>query len=149
VERMCALAGVSRTGYYRHWEASRPRQAETVLRDRIQRLALDHRHYGYGRLTASLKREGWPVNHKRVLRIARGDNLLCLRRRRFVLATTQSDHAKSVAPRSPIGPLSRAIPRELRWVAPPVGFPATTDGRQLWPRYTQARTRTSASDPPT
>jgi transposase InsO family protein len=95
---MCALAGVSRTGDYRRWQASRPRQEETALRDRIQRLALDHRHYGYRRLTAALRREGWCVNHKRVLRIAREDNLLCLRRRRFVPATTQSDHPFKVWP---------------------------------------------------
>jgi putative transposase len=95
---MCALAGVSRTGYYRRWRASRPRQEETALRDRIQHLALADRHYGYRRLTAALRREGWSVNHKRVLRIAREDNLLCLRRRRFVPATTQSDHAFKVWP---------------------------------------------------
>jgi putative transposase len=95
---MCALAGVSRTGYYRHWRASRPRQEETALRDRIQKLALDNRHYGYRRLTAQLKREGVPVNHKRVLRIAREDNLLCLRRRRFVPVTTQSGHRFKIWP---------------------------------------------------
>jgi transposase InsO family protein len=95
---MCTLAGVSRTGYYRHWRASRPRQEETDLRDRIQKLALDHRHYGYRRLTAMLKHEGLAVNHKRVLRIAREDNLLCLRKRRFVPATTQSGHRFRIWP---------------------------------------------------
>ncbi len=89
---MCLLAGLNRAGYYRHWQASRPRQEETALRDRVQKLALANRHYGYRRLTAELKREGWLVNHKRVLRIAREDNLLCLRRRAFVPQTTQSDH---------------------------------------------------------
>ena len=53
---MCGLAGVSRAGYYRHWQASRPRQEETALRDRVQRLALANRHYGYRRVTAELKR---------------------------------------------------------------------------------------------
>jgi len=56
---MCLLAGVSRAGYYRHWQVSRPRQEETALRDRLQRLALANRHYGYRRLTAELRREGW------------------------------------------------------------------------------------------
>jgi len=95
---MCLLAGVSRAGYYRHWQLSRPRQEETALRDRVQRLALANRHYGYRRLTAELKREGWTVNHKRVLRIAREDNLLCLRRRTFVPQTTQSDHRYKIYP---------------------------------------------------
>jgi transposase InsO family protein len=98
VEKLCLLAGVSRAGYYRHWQASRPRQEETALRDRLQRLALAHRHYGYRRLTAELKREGWSVNHKRVLRIAREDNLLCLRRRAFAPQTTQSDHRYKIYP---------------------------------------------------
>jgi len=112
---MCLLAGVSRAGYYRHWQASRPRQEETALRDRIQRLALSNRHYGYRRLTAELKREGWAVNHKRVLRIAREDNLLCLRRRAFVPQTTQSDHRYKIYPNL----AKRLVPMAVNqlWVA--------------------------------
>jgi transposase InsO family protein len=119
---MCALAGVSRTGYYRHWRASRPRQEETALRDRIQKLALANRHYGYRRVTALLKREGVPVNHKRVLRIAREDNLLCLRRRRFVPVTTQSGHrfkmsrpSRVIASRS--GPIWPVGSRRQPWTS--------------------------------
>jgi transposase InsO family protein len=95
---MCALAEVSRAGYYRHWRASAPRLEETELRDVIQRLALRHRHYGYRRIAALLRREGWCVNHKRVLRLTREDNLLCLRRRTFVPATTDSAHRFRVYP---------------------------------------------------
>jgi putative transposase len=112
---MCGLAGVSRAGYYRHWQASRPRQEETALRDRVQRLALANRHYGYRRVTAELKREGWAVNHKRVLRIAREDNLLCLRRRTFVPQTTQSDHRYKVYPNL-ARRLETTAPNQL-WVA--------------------------------
>jgi putative transposase len=92
IERMCALAGVSRAGYYRHWSASAPRQEETGVRDAIQRLALAHRHYGYRRIAAQMRREGFAVNHKRVLRLMREDNLLCLRKRAFVPVTTDSRH---------------------------------------------------------
>jgi putative transposase len=42
----CQLAGISRSGYYRHWQLSAPRREETGLHDAIQRLALKHRHYG-------------------------------------------------------------------------------------------------------
>jgi putative transposase len=87
---MCQLAGISRSGYYRHWQLSAPRQEETGLRDAIQRLALKHRHYGYRRIGALLWREGWQTNHKRVLRLMREDNLLCLRQTPFVPATTNS-----------------------------------------------------------
>jgi putative transposase len=98
VERMCALAGVSRAGYYRHWQASAPRQEATGVRDAIQRLALAHRHYGYRRIAAQLRREGFAVNRKRVLRLMREDNLLCLRTRPFVPVTTDSRHAWRVVP---------------------------------------------------
>jgi putative transposase len=81
VERMCRLAGVSRAGYYRHWQACEPRREETGVRDAIQRLALAHRHYGYRRIAAQLRREGLVANRKRVLRLMREDNLLCLRTR--------------------------------------------------------------------
>lgn len=92
IERMCQLSGVSRAGYYRHWAASAPRAEETAVRDAIQRLALVHRHYGYRRLTAQLRRDGLAVNHKRVLRLMREDNLLRLRRQPFVPITTDSRH---------------------------------------------------------
>jgi putative transposase len=92
IERMCKLSGVSRAGYYRHFAASAPRAEETGVRDAIQRLALAHRHYGYRRITAQLHREGFAVNHKRVLRLMREDNLLCLRKQPFVPVTTDSRH---------------------------------------------------------
>ncbi|MBI4607860.1 MAG: IS3 family transposase [Candidatus Rokubacteria bacterium] len=98
IEGMCALAGVSRATYYRHWRAAAPRVEEMALRDELQRLALAHRHSGYRRLTALVRRAGWAVNHKRVLRLMRTDNLLCLRRRAFVPATTDSRHAWRVVP---------------------------------------------------
>jgi putative transposase len=96
VERMCALAGVSRAGYYRQWAASAPRREETALHDAIQRLALANKHYGYRRISAQLRRDGWAVNHKRVLRLMRQDNLLCLRRQSFVPVTTDSRHGWQV-----------------------------------------------------
>ena len=98
IERMCQLAGISRAGYYRHWQLSAPRREETRLRDAIQRLALKHRHYGYRRIGALLRREGWQANHKRVLRLMREDNLLCLRHTPFVPTTTNSRHSWCVVP---------------------------------------------------
>ncbi len=92
IERMCGLVSVSRATYYRQWRDRAPRTEETALRHELQRLAIGHRHYGYRRITALIRREGWAVNHKRVLRLMRTDNLLCLRRRAFVPATTDSRH---------------------------------------------------------
>ena len=98
VERMCFLARVSRAGYYRHWAASAPREEETAVRDAIQQIALEDRHCGYRRITKELHRRGLVVNHKRVLRLMRRDNLLCLRKRPFVPVTTDSRHEWRVMP---------------------------------------------------
>ena len=98
VDRMCALAGVSRAAYYRGWATSEPLREETALRDVIQRLALANRHYGYRRIGALLRREGWGVNHKRLVRLMREDNLLCLRKPLFKPPTTDSRHGWRVWP---------------------------------------------------
>jgi transposase InsO family protein len=98
IEQLCALVGISRGGYYRHWRASAPRQEETALRDAIQRLSLENRHRGYRMVTALLKRAGWTVNHKRVERLRREDNLLCLSKKTFRPATTDSRHRFTVYP---------------------------------------------------
>jgi transposase InsO family protein len=98
IERRCRLAGVSRAGYYRHWQASAPRQEETAVRDEIQRLSLEHHHYGYRRITVLLKRSGWLVNHKRVQRLRAEDNLLCVPKQAFRPATTDSRHRFVVYP---------------------------------------------------
>jgi transposase InsO family protein len=95
---MCALAGVSRAAYYRDWALSQPLREETALRDVVQRLALAHRHYGYRRIGALLRREGWCVNHKRLVRIMREDNLLCLRKPLFKPPTTDSRHSWRIWP---------------------------------------------------
>ena len=98
VARMCALTALSRAGYYRHWQASAPREEAIGVRDAIQRIALENRHYGYRRIARQLKREGFAVNHKRVLRLMRQDNLLCLRERPFVPVTTDSRHGWRIVP---------------------------------------------------
>jgi putative transposase len=93
---MCEAADVSRTGFYRrHNEPTEDRDID--LRDEIQKIALDFPCYGRRRIAAELKRRGWKVNHKRVHRIMREDNLLCLRRRKFVV-TTNSNHPHPVYP---------------------------------------------------
>ena len=67
------------------------------LRDAIQRIALEWPCYGRPRITAELRRQGWTVNPKRVYRLMREDNLLCVRRRKFVV-TTDSNHGRKVYP---------------------------------------------------
>ncbi len=94
---MCATAGVSRAGYYRHRNEPEAEGRDLDLRDEVQKIALDMPAYGRRRITAELQRRGWEVNHKRIHRIMREDNLLCLRRRKFVV-TTDSKHPHPVFP---------------------------------------------------
>jgi putative transposase len=93
--RMAALAGVSRASYYRFDPEAVPAVKDVELRDAIQRVALKHPAYGRPRITAELKRQGWETNHKRVGRILREDNLLCIRKHKFQ-ATTDSTHPHRV-----------------------------------------------------
>jgi transposase InsO family protein len=91
ISTACRLVGASRAGFYRQWAKHAPREAETDLRDAIQRIVLENRCYGYRRVTAALRQQGRCENHKRVLRLMRADNLLALRKRKFV-GTTNSRH---------------------------------------------------------
>lgn len=88
---------MSRAGFYRRFAEQAAAECVVELRDRIQHIALTNRRYGYRRVTAELRRQGFAVNHKKVLRLLRADNLLAVRRRRFVL-TTDSDHFLPVYP---------------------------------------------------
>ena len=97
VECLCALAGVSRAGFYRLPPGPPGPDPDMELRDTLQRIALEFPSYGWPRMTAELKRRGWAVNHKRVYRCMREDNLLCLRKGKFVV-TTDSDHGLPVYP---------------------------------------------------
>ncbi len=94
---LCQASGVSRAGYYRFLRAPST-ESNLDLRSRIQRIALAWPAYGYRRIHAELVRKGWRVNHKRVLRLMRADNLLCLRRRKFLLCTTDSQHGLPIYP---------------------------------------------------
>jgi transposase InsO family protein len=67
------------------------------LRDAIQKIAVEWPSYGRPRITAELRRRGWEVNPKRVYRLMREDNLLCIRKRKFVV-TTDSNHTRKVYP---------------------------------------------------
>lgn len=91
VQAMCASAGVSRAGFYRHCEHPEKADGDMELRSEIQKIALEWPAYGRRRITMELRRRGWTVNPKRVRRIMAEDNLLCLRRRKFVV-TTDSNH---------------------------------------------------------
>ena len=100
--RACELLEVARSGFYRYQRlldpttpegARRAWQAEELcnLTDRVDEICLHHSKYGYRRVTVQLRRQGWLVNHKRVLWVMRKEGLLCRVRRAFA-RTTDSKH---------------------------------------------------------
>ena len=110
---LCEMSGLGRSGFYR-WRA--PRQATPVqmeLRDQMQKVAVESPAYGYRRITAELQKR-FRINHKRVLRMMREDNLLCVRRRAFVV-TTDWRHNLPVYPNLARGIAPTAI--NQLWVA--------------------------------
>ena len=97
MNRLCQVVGVGRAGYYRFLLRMQNREVGMDLRSKIQSIALHWPAYGYRRVHRELIRGGWRINHKRVLRLMRADNLLCLRRRKFIL-TTDSKHGLPIYP---------------------------------------------------
>jgi transposase InsO family protein len=95
---MVKLSGLSRASFYRFdgGQTAEP-DRDMDVRDAIHRIALEWPTYGRPRITEELRRRGLEVNHKRVGRILREDNLLCLRKRKFVV-TTDSNHGRKVYP---------------------------------------------------
>jgi putative transposase len=91
------MAGLSRASYYRWLSPRSDSPVEMELRDAMQKIALEFPSYGYRRITAEMQRRGWEVNHKRILRLMRADNLLCIRHKGFVV-TTDSRHDLPIYP---------------------------------------------------
>lgn len=103
---MTRLAGISRASFYRFDPEAVPAVRDVELRDAIQRLALKCPTDGRPRIPKALQRKGWNVNHKRVGRILREDNLLCLRKKKFHVTTTDSRHSCRIFPH----PAKRCVP---------------------------------------
>jgi transposase InsO family protein len=98
VSSACQTLDIARSTFYRNRSGDPLDDPHMDLRDQIQKISLAWSAYGYRRITAELRRQGRIVNHKLVLRLMREDNLLCLRKRRFVIATTDSSHGLPVYP---------------------------------------------------
>ena len=94
---MCEVAGFSRVGFYRFLDPVKPAAADMDLRAEMQKIALEWPSYGSRRITQELKARGWEVNRKRIQRLMREDNLLCVTKRKFVV-TTDSAHGLKVYP---------------------------------------------------
>jgi putative transposase len=136
---------VNRAWYYaRQYRIEEPAKltAAVALRDAIEQIILDFPGYGYRRVTHALHRDGWKVNHKRVLRIMREESLLCHLKRHF-MHTTDSHHPYPVYPnlvngRTPDAP-------DVIWVADLTYIRPARASLCIWQRFWM-RTRVSVWD---
>jgi len=114
VNALCQMTGLSRASFYRARTPPAAVPVEMEIRDEMQKVAVEWPSYGYRRITAALRKRGFSINHKRVLRMMHEDNLLCVRRRSFVV-TTDSRHGLPVYPNL----AGQIVPtaRDQLWVA--------------------------------
>lgn len=123
---MCQLLKVSLALYYRKKpDRTECERWDTALREAIEKIILTLTGYGYRRVTRQLKREGWAVNHKRVLRIMREESLLC-KIKKARRSTTDSAHGKAVYPNLikdlKVGSLNRVWVADITYIKLPSGF---------------------------
>ncbi len=125
VRQLCALFGVSRSWWYDRPATLEPSDEDMTLRDAIERLVLDFPGYGYRRVTHALQRGGWPVNHKRVVRVMRQESLLCQLQRQFVV-TTDSQHGYRTYPNLLVGRVVNGLDQvwvaDITYIRLPSGF---------------------------
>lgn len=138
IQPLCALLGVSRSWFYARRAQPATDPDEVALRAAIEALTLEFPGYGYRRVTKQLQREGWTVNHKRVLRIMREESLLCQLQRRFV-PTTDSRHAfrrypNLLAERVLDAP-NQGWVADITYIRLPTGFVYLAALLDAWSRY--------------
>jgi putative transposase len=83
--RACRLADLN----FSTWQYRRRREERRGLRARIKELAGERRRFGYRRIRALLRREGWRVNHKAVHRIYVEERLQVRKRKRKRVARAE------------------------------------------------------------
>jgi transposase InsO family protein len=91
VENACKAFSISRQAFYKWKKQEHPKNADKDVLAVMQGIALEFPKYGYRRITYALRRDGFVVNHKKVRRIMKENNLL-VRRRKSKPITTQSNH---------------------------------------------------------
>ena len=92
ISKGCDSLEISRRTYYYNLKEKRINTSDKAITDGIFDIASEFQKYGYRRVTAELHRRGQPVNHKKVLRIMLEENILCKPKKKFRIATTNSDH---------------------------------------------------------
>jgi putative transposase len=101
LSQKAALLTIDRSGYYK-WIRKPPPDEQKIhedvlLRDEMHQIALEFPRYGYRRMTVELHHRGYLVNHKKILRLMKEDNLLCVKKH-FKPLTTDSNHPHKIYP---------------------------------------------------
>lgn len=124
VRRLCAILDVSRSWYYAT-AATTSCAADQALWAAIEEIVLAFPGYGYRRVTKTLQRAGWTINHKRVLRVMREESLLCCLKRRWT-PTTDATHGLTVYPNllrtTTVTALHQAWIADMTYIRLPHGF---------------------------
>lgn len=138
IQQLCRLLDVSRSWFYDRRDQPASDPDAVTLRDAIEAITLDFPGYGYRRVTEQLHRDGWNINHKRVLRIMREEALLCQLKRRFV-PTTDSRHAFRRYPNllldQSLDAPDQAWVADITYIRLPTGFGYLAALLDAWSRY--------------
>lgn len=91
MSQKCQLLGVSESGYHK-WKILEPKGDDSKLIAQIHAIKEEFFFYGYRRVDAELRRRGYKINHKKVLRLMKKENLIVVKKK-VKPKTTQSGHS--------------------------------------------------------
>lgn len=103
--------GIARSSFY---DTPAKPADDTALVEAMHAVKDEFEAYGWRRLQAALRQQGWIANHKKIKRLMREYGLQPRTQRRFV-ATTDSDHGQPIFPDRARGPAIDGP--NLQWVA--------------------------------
>ena len=96
--KSCSALKISRGSYYNWKKGGKQEDLDKYLLKEIESIALEFPFYGYRRIHREIRRRDLLVNHKKVLRLMKEDNLICRRKKAFRPVTTDSDHNYNIYP---------------------------------------------------
>ncbi len=92
IRHACSSLNISKSAYYNYAKPNAVNNYNTTIKKIIHEIALEYTKYGYRRVTKELHRRGKRINHKKVLKIMREENILCKPKKKFKIVTTDSNH---------------------------------------------------------
>jgi putative transposase len=98
IRHACSSLNISKSAYYTYAQPNSISSYDIAVKKIIHDIALEYTKYGYRRVTKELHRRGKIVNHKKVLRIMREENILCKPKKKFRIVTTDSNHNYPIYP---------------------------------------------------